>query len=812
MSKRDNRAADRSPMQPSTDSHASRARIESLIAAGKAREALDRAKQLFKETRSAEAEALVLAAYEARIGAMLAKGLYDDAEALAALVGQRFPAHRDRIVPLVKQRKSIAGGDLRTLLAELASAAPPRRREIEAILGRELRDPRQLADAEALPAGDPLRCAAKAVSDLFDAVTSGPLAPGALAALDGISRHSPLAPWKLLIRALDAYYRRADGAVRANVDAIPPDSAPARLVPVLLHLVGPPEPLDRPSPAVGALGRAVGGGRPVLRNHLAQLVRALEARDAATAVSAVERALPLCESVSVKQVLAATVLQQWSRLNLSPRPLVATLQRDRRNLEWQRDTARLIALTLERAGAWDQALIFWDGYLADANRAGATPATGRETSRVLLHMAGLFPADRDEALDAFDLDSEDERDAMIRDGELPECADPGRLLARARQADPDARVFRALVAHWEARDPRRAETEAEGWRQAHPQDLEPLLYLVRAAERRGAHRKAIELLDEAEAINRLHPEVRQSRFRLLLAGAERRIKEGRFALALADLDRLEKEPVTTAGDTFAYLGAVRSAAMRRNGDGAGAARLHQELASRLGNPTMLWLILSSVGELFSLEPPDAPDAVSPAQAVQALARSCDLFRALDRPLVAPPDLVARVEGDLDGASAADLHSLCIGGLAMGRPALTYAASGQGLSCDGSLLHRFLLARGRALAAAASRRDRDRAGPCLRAARELAGRARDMDAVREASSALDALVPSPELPPWVPRQPGADAEPPTPEEIARCLRAERAPRQVPAFSGDKAPRKRRRARRRMQRDLFDDLFAFLEKDP
>jgi hypothetical protein len=268
MSKRDKRAADRRPMQPSTDSHASRARIESLIAAGKAREALDRAKQLFKETRSAEAEALVLAAYEARIGAMLAKGLYDDAEALAALVGQRFPAHRDRIVPLVKQRKSIAGGDLRTLLAELASAAPPRRREIEAILWRELRDPRQLADAEALPAGDPLRCAAKAVSDLFDAVTSGPLAPGALAALDGISRHSPLAPWKLLIRALDACYRRADGAVRAHVDAIPPDSAPARLVPVLLHLVGTPEPLARPSPAVGALGRAVGGGRPVLRNHL----------------------------------------------------------------------------------------------------------------------------------------------------------------------------------------------------------------------------------------------------------------------------------------------------------------------------------------------------------------------------------------------------------------------------------------------------------------------------------------------------------------------------------------------------------------
>ena len=54
---------------------------------------------------------------------------------------------------------------------------------IEAILERELRDPRLLADDEALPEGDPLRRAARAVCELFDAVTSGPLVPGALAAL-----------------------------------------------------------------------------------------------------------------------------------------------------------------------------------------------------------------------------------------------------------------------------------------------------------------------------------------------------------------------------------------------------------------------------------------------------------------------------------------------------------------------------------------------------------------------------------------------------------------------------------------------------
>src|SRR5688572_399817 len=137
MSKRDRRRADHQPIQLLAIPDESRAHIESLIASGQTREALDLAKQLLKATRSAEAEALVIAAYEARIGAMLAQGLYDEATALATLVGERFPAHRHRIAPLVSRSKAVAAGDLRTLLAELTAAGPPRRREIEAILMRE---------------------------------------------------------------------------------------------------------------------------------------------------------------------------------------------------------------------------------------------------------------------------------------------------------------------------------------------------------------------------------------------------------------------------------------------------------------------------------------------------------------------------------------------------------------------------------------------------------------------------------------------------------------------------------------------------
>jgi tetratricopeptide (TPR) repeat protein len=564
--------------------------------------------------------------------------------------------------------------------------------------------------------------------------------------------------------------------------------------------------------AASALIGAVTGGHAGLRDHLRSLTAVLEGRDAAAAGAVVERIMPLIPSEPpwVKHTFAATLLWHWHRLELPPRPLIAALRRDRRSIEWQRETQRLLALMFERAGAWDEALLAWDGYLAAATRAGTLPSTGRVPARILLHMAELFPTDSEEVLDVLGVDSEEEIEQLVRDGELPECFARGRLLTRAIAADPEPRVFRALVAHWEARDRAQAEAHAEAWRRAHPEDLEPLLHLVRAAEARGAHRRAIEMLGRAEAIDPMHPELRQSRLRLLLTSAEGRIREGRNAQALADLDELDKAVVATSGETWVYLGALRWLATRRAGDGPGAERLLEELASRLVNRTMLGLIVSSVAESFGLEPPETLDAASPAESAQALARAGDLFRALGRPLAVPAGLLARVERGLGEASPADLHSLCGAGLHIGRPALTYAAAGEGLTGDGPLLHRFLLARGRALALAGARRDRDRAVACFRAARELAGRSRDLDAAREASSALGALGPGVLAASSSPLGDLDGADRPTSREIAAILATERARREPPAFKALTEGRKRRRGARRAQRDLFDDLLPFMER--
>jgi hypothetical protein len=128
-----------------------------------------------------------------------------------------------------------------------------------------------------------------------------------------------------------------------------------------------------------------------------------------------------------------------------------------------------------------------------------------------------------------------------------------------------------------------------------------------------------------------------------------------------------------------------------------------------------------------------------------------------------------------------------------------------------LAYRFLLARGQALCAGRAFEVEERTRACLRAARELASRARDMEAVREASAALDGL------PDW-----GMfDAvltgmlSPPTEtaltqEEIAHIIERERRSRTTPQFPATPTSRKRRRSkppRRRLPRGLLQEIFSF-----
>ncbi len=141
-----------------------RGHVETLIARGKTREAVEAAKQLLKQEPDPETEALLMAAYQARIQALMAGGMHKEARTLSALVGERFPAYKAQVAPLMLQSEVVAG-DFHALLTELSTADAPRRHELEALLTRELHDPLVLADSPVLPPDHPLKRAARTVCD-----------------------------------------------------------------------------------------------------------------------------------------------------------------------------------------------------------------------------------------------------------------------------------------------------------------------------------------------------------------------------------------------------------------------------------------------------------------------------------------------------------------------------------------------------------------------------------------------------------------------------------------------------------------------
>ena len=185
-------------------------------------------------------------------------------------------------------------------------------------------------------------------------MTTGPLPDGALAALDEVSRRSPLAPWKLLIRALDALYRGADASVSANLDGIPPDSGPGRLVPVLRRLIGENTPAEERSVAVATLLDKVSGGRTLIEGQLTQLTQALNTKDVRAALAAVQAVLPRLESShsGLRSTFLATILHHWHRQDLPRNALMRVLSRGKQDL----DLLRLMALTIERMD-WSDALV-----------------------------------------------------------------------------------------------------------------------------------------------------------------------------------------------------------------------------------------------------------------------------------------------------------------------------------------------------------------------------------------------------------------------------------------------------------------------
>ncbi len=211
--------------------------VRKLIEAGKAKQAVELAREFHKKHPSAGAEALAVEAYLARIAQFQAKGMLEDANTLLKLVQDRYPSSRARLGALQWQT-SVAEGKIDAVVAPLARAdvAADVREGIETALRRELADPRLLANCAVLPADHPLRTSAAAVWQALVAVTSGEVTDERIALLE-VPRRSPLAGWKLLIRAIAAFYRKDVEGMNRALDAIPADAAARRVAPILHAII-----------------------------------------------------------------------------------------------------------------------------------------------------------------------------------------------------------------------------------------------------------------------------------------------------------------------------------------------------------------------------------------------------------------------------------------------------------------------------------------------------------------------------------------------------------------------------------------------
>jgi len=774
---------------PPADVHPKeRERVEQLIAAGKSGPALDIAKDIHKRRHSDASEALLLDAYGARLASLVERKLDRDAKALMDLVRERYPAARER---LREWNATLAArnGDLSVLLEPLndSSLTAEKQAAIAGQVRRDVLDLRALAECQTLAPGHPLRAAATALRAAFDAVTSGPVTDEALA-LPEVSRQSPLAPWKMLVRAIAAFYRRDEALCEKLLAAIEPESAASRLAPALHAMTHHRQNLG---PASMALVNQVNGNLEVLRAALKRLDSAFDRRNQSLILQEIPNAVQACrqaepgllerlkQHISVRAMMAKTPV---------PRVAAALGGPSLKNAYFW----RLLARGSEEDRNHDpmqlaDACSEWEQFRRHAVHEGWFPAKGPEAAALYLHMADLLNhislEDRQAILHrygrSFDGHASYYRDqpAEIR-AVAPSRSEvdlyflsPHQILERACEADPCAENFERWLRHATEALPDSCDLVAQRWSAALPNDIPPLLYLMQSAEKRNALQKAFKFMERAEQIDGLNPDVRRARLRLLVAMAVRHLREEKPHLAEKDLRQIEVLPQAQQGDRPAFVAALRSVWCLARNAPKEAAAAYQEASRFLGDGPTAQLLLLQVQKWCGGRYSEFPKETPTVPFFAAFGRVCALCDDMGIPVNMVPGMQEQMMGELaaPNVSANPRFLAALGEAAMREQddALAYAVSRAGLAQGAESQARFLFLRARSLPPW----EEDRHSDCLAAASELARRHHDSDLLREIGGWREEQLD------WldVPDQPRAA---PSSEEIGKVIQRELKERDFP----------------------------------
>ena len=278
--------------------------------------------------------------------------------------------------------------------------------------------------------------------------------------------------------------------------------------------------------------------------------------------------------------------------------------------------------------------------------------------------------------------------------------DPDALLARACDADPCAENFdRWLRAS--AGNRRHADIVAELWSEALPREIPPLLHLMLSAEKSNALKKAFKLMERAECLDGLNPEVRRARLRLLVSLATRHLQQNKPHLAEPELRQLEELPQAQQGDRPALAAALRWVYGMLCHAPAVVEAARTKVVSRLGSDSAADFLLMSVANACKLRPaPPEPKFAGGAMA-GSIGRVCALCADMGVEMTIPYALNKPLLRELSGKNpvpdAAALAALGEATLRGNNIEVAYAVSAAGLNMERDRWAEFLFLRARVLA-------------------------------------------------------------------------------------------------------------------
>jgi tetratricopeptide (TPR) repeat protein len=710
------------------------ASVRQLIANGKHKAAVETAKDIHKAQATAASEALLVDAYAGRIQSLTDRNLAGEAKALLELVRDRYPSARERL----NGRNGSAGidaGRLEELVRPLndPELSAERRAAIEAAIARETGDLAALAECAVLPSEHALRQAASALQRAFLAATGGPVGEEAVE-LPEVSHRSPLAPWKLLVRAIACFYRGEDEACRRYLEAIKLESAPARLVPAMRAMLG-----GKPVGLTAAAATLVSATTPdpgPLRKALEALEGAFNSHKDGTILKGIREAVQACRGTAPDRV-------ERLKQHISVRCAVAGLGVDKVMAAVggvSRHDAyflRLFARGMEEVGDPENIAMAcgaWNDFRQQAVREGWFTANGPEAATLYLHMAGVLRKLPRELLASL------QKTACRQNKEAVEeiyFLYPEKLYERACALDPHFESFSQWL-DWAKRGRAgQAGKVAEAWHKIRPMDIEPILLLMEEKEKRNAFHTSLQYLAKAERIDSVHPAVRRARLRLLAASVLRHLEQKKPKLAEEKLAEMGTLPQSQQGDRPAYLAALRYMVCAVRGAGDGAAAHRAEVERGLGSKAAAALLIFGVahaskqGALEEPPPIETLGKTERAALPEAVIRVIELAKDMQTVQPVPGDWLTEMAKQFPRSSPSlnvgQLQTLAEAGLYAERFELAYAVSAAGLERGGPAEAGFLLLRAQSL----PKYGAGRWAVCAVAAAELARQQRQMDVVEKA---------------------------------------------------------------------------------